>query len=254
MITLRSGTPVSWRRITFALVLVFGSVTLLELWFEPYFAARFMGMENAMEVVPIPLFDSTVGSTSPTSRIKRKGVSFEVPWSETERSKFAPNARTLTFTNGLGIYISDPLLQMKNVEIVRGLRGIRAAAIRLELGREALGSEFAFVSAAMAATRSDAKWWRSPIYNSKVELLLTEKMNVVSSPFDRRTPIYGVNFRNVRGFQMGDPRGTQDDVKLILFDELDHQYRIDLIHARMKINQSEINALVTSLRLEPENP
>lgn len=239
----------SWRRITYALVLVFASLALLELWFGPFFAARSMGTEAG--VVPTSLVDSTV-ATAPTSRVKRHSVSFEVPRTETERSKGASASGMLAFTNGLGVYVSDPPKQMKNLEFVRGLRGIRAAALRYELGRETLGSEFAFASAAIGTTRSDAKWWRSPIYNNMVEFLLTEKMVEEPAFFDRPFPIYMVHFGNIRGFQMGDPQGTQDNVKLILFDEMDHECRIDLIHTPMDVTQPEISALVASLQLEPD--
>lgn len=236
----------------YALVLVFASLAAFELWFGPYFAARSMGKETEMGIIPTPLPDSSVAQT-PTSRVVRHGVSFEVPWTETEKSKNTPKMGPLTFTNGLGIYVYDPSLWKKNVELVRELRGIRATALRHELGQETLSSEFTFVSAVMRTTGNDAKWWRSPIYNIKVEFLLTEKMFEASNPFDERIPIYQLRIGHIRGFQLGSPQDAHKMLKLILFDETDHPWRIDILNTRATISQAEINAFIASLRSEPQN-
>src|ERR1700679_1927305 len=122
MTTSRLERSVNWWRIAYALALVFASLAALELWFGPYFAARSMGAETEMGVVPTPLPDSTVAN-NPMSRVVRHGVSFEVPWSETERSRSALGTGMLTFTNGLGVYVYDPSLQRKSIELVRALTG-----------------------------------------------------------------------------------------------------------------------------------
>jgi hypothetical protein len=241
--TERSRWTVSWWRVVVALVVVFFSIALLEWWTAPFLMARSIGTGEAA-VLPVPPPDPTL-TTGSASPVKRSGVSFEVPWIETEKSKLAPNSEVVEFTNGLEMFVGRP---PRSLEIVRATRGIRAAAVRYELGGDVLSSQFAWTSAALGTTANDAKWWRTPIYNEKVELLLMEKSVVAGlATGPRVVPIYSFSFGQIRGFQIGDPKGRRNAVHLYLFDEADRSCGILLVNSQ-KVTQSEINALVATLR------
>jgi hypothetical protein len=240
---------VRWWRVVLALVILFGSIALLEQWIGPFLVARSMATYEAA-VLPTPQPDSTV-ATEPTSRLKRGGVSFEVPWSETDQSKSVSNSGMglLLFTNRLAIIVDRP---SRNLEFIRAMKGIRAGALRHELGDEVLNSEFALTSAALGTRGNDAKWWRPPIYNEKVALLLVEKSEITGFALRSQQlpiPIYSLSFGGIRGFQVGDLRGRQNEVKLVLFDKADRECRIALLNFQ-NVTQAEINALIATLRFE----
>lgn len=243
--TERSRWTVSWLRVVAALVVVFCSIALLEWWTAPFLIARSMGTGEAA-VLPAPPPDPTLTMGS-SSLVKRSGVSFEVPWIETEKSKLAPDSEAVKFTNGLEMFIGRP---PRSLEIVRATKGIRAAAVRYELGGDVLSSQFAWTSAALGTTANDAKWWRTPIYNEKVELLLMEKSVVAGLATGSQVgPIYSFTFGQIRGFQIGDPKGRRNAVHLYLFDKADRSCGIFLVNLQ-NVTQSEINALVATLRFE----
>ena len=207
--------------------------------------ARSMGTGQAA-VLPTPPPDLTL-TTESTSRVKRSGVSFEVPWIETDKSKLASNSEALNFTNGVEMLVGRP---SRSLEIVRATRGIQAAAVRYELGSDVLSSQFALTLAALGTSADDAKWWRTPIYNEKVEFLLMEK-NVVAGIASgaQAVPIYSFSLGQIRGFQIGDPKGRRNFVHLYLFDKADHSCGISLFNFQ-NVTQSEINELVATLRFE----
>lgn len=238
---------VRWWRVALALVIVFGSIYLLEWWIGPFIVARYVAADKAA-VLPISQPDSTV-STEPAWRVKRRGISFELPWIETDKSKRASNSGSglLIFTNGLAVLIDRP---PKQLELIRANKRIRAGALRYGLKGEALSSEFALTSAALETTTNDAKWWRTPIYNEKVSLLLAVRSGIKGLLQDStQVPIYRFSVGGVRGFQVGDLRGKQIAVKLILFDQTDRDCVVELLNFQ-NVKQAEINALIASLRFE----
>jgi len=239
----RSRWSVSWWRVALALVVVLGSVVLLAWWSAPFLLARSMATGQAA-VLPTPLPDLTVTAGS-ASRVKRNGVSFEVPWAETDESKRAPNGDTLMFTNGLEMFVGRP---PRNLEIIRTTKGIRAAAVRYELGTDVLSSQFALASAALGTSGNDAKWWRTPIYNKKVETLLMEKSKIAGLGLQQR-PIYRFSIGRIRGFQIGDLMERRNAVRLYLFDEADRECSVFLVNLQ-SVSQAEINTLVSTLQFE----
>jgi hypothetical protein len=239
-----SRQSISWKRIAIALAIVFGLSFLLVMWIGPFYEARLMD-ETESEVLPRPLPDLGIAS-DPTVQVEREGVSFSVPWDETENSKREPSkSDILTLANGLVICVFRP---PDELDAVRSLKGPAATALRFELGDQALGSNFALISAAFSTRVSDAKWWHTPIYNRKITYLLGLKMWRVGFPGGfKQVPIYAFTEGRVRGFQVGDPP-RERIVKLILFDEIDREYRIELLKFHGDISQPEINALIASLR------
>lgn len=240
-----SKRSISWKRIAIALAIVFGLVFLLVTWFGPFYQARLME-ETESEVSPKPLPDVGIAS-EPTFRVERQGVSFGVPWDETDNSKKVNKSGMLILANGLGMSVSRPPNELDAVE---SLKGPTAAALRLELGDEALNSEFALISAAVSTRASDAKSWHSPIYNRKIAYLLSLKMWLVGFPEGpKQVPIYAFSEGRIRGFQVGDPK-KERVVRLILFDEAGHECRIELLKFQGEISQPEINALIASLQFK----
>ena len=65
----------------------------------------------------------------------------------------------------------------------------------------------------------------------------------------RQVPIYSFSVGRIRGFQMGNLRGRQNAVKLVLFDEADRVCGVELLNFQ-SVTQSEINALIAALRFE----
>jgi hypothetical protein len=242
-VTELSKWSISWKRIAIALAIVFGLVFLLALWFGPFYQARLME-EMGSEVLPKPLPDEDIAN-EPTFRVERPGVSFGVPWDESDNSKKTNKSGMLIFANGLGMSVSR---SPNELDAVQSLKGPTAAALRFELGDRALSSEFALISAAVSTRVSDAKWWHTPIYNRKIAYLLSLKMWRVGLPeVSRQAPIYAFSEGQVRGFQAGDPLKDRV-VRLILFDETGQEWRIELLKFHGEISQAEINALIASLR------
>jgi hypothetical protein len=241
-----SKRSISWKRITIALATVFGLVFLLGMWIGPFYEARLME-EAESEVLPKPLPDAGIAS-DPAVRVERQGVSFGVPWNETDNSKrMASKSGMLILANGLGISVSR---SPSELDAVKSLKGPTAAALRFELGDQALSSDFALISTAVSTRSSDAKWWHTPIYNRKIAFLLTLKTWRFGFPAEsQQVPIYGFSEGRVRGFQVGDPLHERV-VRLILFDETGREYQIDLLKFRGNISQAEINALIASLQFK----
>jgi hypothetical protein len=237
---------VRWWRVILALLIVFASIFLIELWTRPFLAARYLGANEAVGL-PTPQPDSTVAK-EPVTRMKRRGVSFEVPWIETDKSKRASisGSGLILFTNRLMIMVQP---HQKSLDFIRAMKGIRAIALRHELGSEVLSSEFALTSASLTTRASDAKWWHTPIYNEKVALLLAVKTGITGLLDSPHIPIYTLSVGGIRGFQVGDLKGKQDEVKLILFDQTDRACGIALVNFQ-NVTQAEIDALVGSLRFE----
>ena len=234
---------VSWWRVTLALGIFFGFLTLVKEWFGPYYVARTFADEQA-KVLPVPLADNTTVVESQT-RVKRGDISFAVPeWTETAASKHMSGA--LQFTNGLVVIIGSVPSSM---EVVRTLKGISGVALRHELGDEATSSEFNLVSAAAATSNNDAKWWHSPFYNGKVSFLLAIKA-VFTGLNSAPAPIYTLRFGNIRGFQIGSPAGNQQVLRLVLYSNDNLACSIELLNFRSKISQPQINALIASLRFD----
>jgi hypothetical protein len=237
---------ISWKRIAIALAMVFGLVFLLGIWIGPFYGARLME-ETESEVLPKPLPDTGIAS-DPTVRVERPGVSFGVPWDETDNSKRkVSKSGILILANGLGISVSrSPGV----LDGVKSLKGPTAAALRFELGDQALSSDFALISAALSTRVGDAKWWHTPIYNRKIAFLLGLKMWRVGFPEgSKQVPIYAFSEGRVRGFQVGDPL-QEKVVRLILFDETGQEWRIELLKFHGDISQAEINALIASLQFK----
>lgn len=239
-----SKRSISWRRIAIALAIVFGLSFLLTMWIGPFYEARLMD-ETESEVLPRPLPDAVIAS-DPTVRVEREGVSFGVPWDETGDSKRRlSKSGILTLANGLVICISRP---PNELDAIKSLKGPAATALRFELGDQALSSNFALISAALSTRVSDAKWWHTPLYNRKITYLLRLKLWRVGFPEgSKEAPIYSFTEGRVRGFQVGDPP-RERIVKLIVFDEIGREYRIELLRFHGDISQPEINALVASLQ------
>ncbi len=239
-----SKRSISWKRIAIALAIVFGLSFLVVMWIEPFYEARLMD-ETESEVLPRPLPEAGIAS-EPTVRVEREGVSFGVPWDETDDSKRRPSkSDLLALANGLVIYVFRPPAEL---DAVKSLKGPAATALRFELGDQALSSDFELISAAFSTRVSDAKWWHTPIYNRKIAFLLSLKMWRVGFPEgSKQVPIYAFSERRVRGFQLGDPL-HEKVVKLILFDEAGRECRIEMLQFHGDISQAEINALIESLQ------
>jgi len=241
-----SKRTISWKRIAIALAMVFGLAFLLAMWIGPFYQARLLE-ETESEVLPKPLPDTDM-SSDPTVRVERQGVSFGVPWDETDNPKRkASKSGMLILVNGLAISVSRPA---RELDALKSLKGPTAAALRFELGNQALNSDFALISTAVSTRGSDAKWWHTPIYNRKIAFLLTLKMCWVGFPEEsKQVPIYAFSEGQVRGFQVGDPLHDRV-VRLILFDETGRECRIELLKFHGDISQAEINALVASLQFK----
>jgi len=241
-----SKRAISWKRIATALATVFGLVFLLVTWIGPFYEARLME-ETESEVLPKPLPD-TADASDATVRVKRLGVSFGVPWDETDTSKMKESkSGILILTNGLMISVSRP---PGVLDAVKSLEGSHGAALRFELGDQALSSNFALISAAVSTRVSDAKWWHTPIYNRKIAFLLSLKMwRFGLSEGCNQVPIFGFSKGRVRGFQVGDPL-KERVVRLILFEETGRECRIDLLKFDGDVSQAQINALIASLQFK----
>ena len=236
---------VRWWRVTLALAIFFGFLILAEEWFGPYYVARTL-IDEQTSVLPVPLADNTT-AVEPETRVKRGDISFAVPeWTETAASKHMSGA--LQFTNGLVVFIGSV---PSSIEVVRTLKGVSGAALRHELGDEAVSSEFDLASAAAATSNNDAKWWRGPFYNGKVSFLLAIKAVFTGSGLDSvPAPIYTLRFGNIRGFQIGSPAGNQQVLRLVLYRSDNRACSIELLNFRSKISQPQINALIASLRFD----
>jgi hypothetical protein len=240
-----SKRSISWRRIAIALAIVFGLVFLLEMWIGPFYLVRLM-KDAESEVLPKPLPD--VGIANAPALVERQGLSFGVPWEETDNSKKASKSGMLILANGLGIDVSR---SPGELDAIKSLKGPTAAALRFELGNQALSSDFALISTALSTRGSDAKWWHTPIYNRKIAFLLTLKLWRVGLPGEsKQVPIYAFSKGQVRGFQVGDPL-HEKVVKLILLDEAGRESWIELLKFHGDISQAQINALIASLRFKP---
>lgn len=244
--TRTSKRSISWRRIAIALVIVFGLAYLLVMWIGPFYLVSLM-KDAETEVLPKPLPDVGIAN-APKVLVERQGLSFGVPWDETGNSKKASKSGMLILANGLTIDVSR---SPGELDALKSLKGPTAAALRFELGKQALSSDFALISTAISTRVSDAKWWHTPIYNRKIVFLLALKMRRVGLPTEsKQVPIYEFSNGQVRGYQVGDPL-HQRVVRLILFDEASRESWIELLNFHGHISQAQINALIASLRFKP---
>jgi hypothetical protein len=130
------------------------------------------------------------------------------------------------------------------------------------LGREVLRSKFSLMQAAMWATPEQAKWWRfRTLANERVAGLLTTKFfaitKLLSLHFTEIRPIYTIAVGELHGFQVGNPDVAPYEAHVDLFDGTDRHFAFDVTgpegHGHV-LNQTEINAIVGSIKPVPDRP
>lgn len=198
--------------------------------------------EPGLDVVPTPLpAVPAVALNGP--RIERFGISFQLPWKSVVKERALQSIDTLQFSNGAVIALWSPPSQVDSLSVLRKSGG---SAVDRILGASADRSNYAYMTAAMAATPDQAQWWKMPRENARCLLLMTQKsIDVLES----RT-IHPISAGTMRGFQFGN--ASDPVIRLILFDPQDRRYMVVIGRKRgvpSPLTQAEINALVASLRV-----
>jgi hypothetical protein len=245
---------VSWKRVAFALLIVFGSLgvivgidAVLEQQLAPWLAARDLCRDNPhLNLLPIARQDKSQARLS-DERFGFNGFSFQTPSKKFDFKRNGKGISVLTFEDGGTIIVFNPVQDFDPLKLMRS-----DARLARTLGPEVIRSNYALMAAEMAATSDQVKWWRTPGQNARSSTLLAMKNLVVL----HLAPIYSIASDEMHGFQFGNPAIAPYTVELDLFDRNDRRYQI-IINGRgghsPVLTQPEINAMVASFRPIPHS-
>jgi hypothetical protein len=245
---------VSWKRVAFALLIVFGSLgviveidTVLEYQLAPWLTARDLCRDNPhLNLLPIAIQDKSRARLS-DERVEFSGFSFQTPSKEFDFKRIGKGISVLTFEDGGTIIDFSPVQDFDPLKLMRS-----DARLARTLGPEVMRSNYALMAAEVAATSDQVKWWRTPRQNARSSVLLARKDLVVLD----LAPIYSIASDAMHGFQLGNPAVSPYKVELDLFDQNDRRYQIMISGKDGQppvLTQPEINAMVASFRPIPHS-
>lgn len=220
-------------------------------WMVWHFAREVGQAHQNLRVVPTPVRDNAIEELK-GQRVEKFGLSFQVPWNETERETNGRSAAVFT-TKDAGFILFDPATEVDGAKIMRGKTMREFRLLTNVFGSQTLSSNFELMAAEVQAMPGDVRWWAGRSRNIRSLTLLMYK----SLELRDATAIHEIHRGSMRGFQFGDPGTPPYQVNLNLFDESDRHYKI-WISSRNKfapcITQAQINGLVASFRGLPTRP
>lgn len=245
----------SWKQRVVSILIVLGAVWFVYVvamnWMFWHFAREVGQAHQNLRVVPTPVRDNTIEELK-GQRVEKFGLSFQVPWNETERETNGSSVAVLT-SKDAGLILFDPAAELDGAKVMRGKTMQELRIMTNVFGSQTLSSNYEFMAAAVQATPSDVRWWAWRAQNIRSLTLLTYK----SLDLRDGTAIHEIHRGSMRGFQFGDPSTPPYQVNLELFDESDRHYKI-WISSRNKsapcITQAQINGLIASFRGLPTGP
>jgi hypothetical protein len=178
------------------------------------------------------------------------GYSLQVPWSDTDTKKEIGSAVIWHFKSGEVVTMFRPSKANSNVDRFR--RSENYQKLKQIIGAQAFRSDYDLLAAELNATPSQIHWWSSRATKARSIFLLTMKSIAI---LDWRA-IYLQSSSGMRGFQFSNPGRSPDIIELELFDRNQRRYRIWILKKKANhtfITQTEVNALVASIKSFPKN-
>jgi hypothetical protein len=228
---------------TFAgLWLLAGAIVLVSWQIRPWLFARDLKRQTPQVTqIPIALSDRSLAKLD-GMRIEFYGASMDTPWQDVLRQKTFTSTAVWNFKDGANLLVMNPSNAHNLVSRVQD----DPKAVRL-LGKDALQSEFALMTAEMNSTPEDVKWWKLPAQNAS-PMTLAEFKAIHLHKYGK---IYAVSFGRMRGFQEGAPDVSPYKIELNLFDHDDRQYEITILGEEGKpapLTQTQLNSMIASIQ------
>lgn len=237
----------SWKRVAIGLAVVFCGLWIIgralermEPWIE---ARRIAHNYPGVSALPVAMPDVRLAKLV-GDRVEYFGISLRVPWRGLGISRMDSNLVIIPFPEqNAAVTIFRPGTD----EFERSMWADVCGHVKTE-GLTSLG----LMTQEMRATPNAVKWWRGHCENEAASFLLESK----ALKLNGANTVYTLVSGELRGFQEGNPGVSPFRVRLDLYDAKDRHYEIGISATKGRrpvISQSEINAMIASIRQVPAN-
>jgi hypothetical protein len=188
-----------------------------------------------MKVFPTPLPDASLVVAQGTTTLTQSGCTIDLPWANVtvvqEHLARLPDHRA--------VFFADPATATDESAIFREV-----------FSDSTFRSNYDFLSAQLNFDPSELTalpWGRK---HERQVLFAAAKATMVTTR--KQKPIYSVTLGNVRGFQYGDAKQTNELTEVKMFDPKDRQFSLHIFSGNPDVpwTQAQINFIINSMRCD----